>query len=320
MIRCAALLAFAAALDCVWRSSVHGASGWADASCTRLQAKDAARLPVEDLPRALQQLPKLMELHLSSLQLGDRRFEDLCKVFMQGHHRLLERLYLAHNNLGTPGALALAQSLPKLPNLKVLNLPENAIRAPGAAALAEALQSTPSLEQLVLAGNGIGVPGAQAVAQAMPQLRQLQDLHLSRNLLGTQGALALARALHSGHGPALEWLSLSENSVGDVGLQALAVGLRRTPRLEWLDLDANGLTDLGVSALGRALCRATPELTLRELTLQKNVGISAEGHKWLQAAKTQLPGFQFWMDPIANDSPMQEHQELGEKLELTAVM
>lgn len=275
---------------------------------------------MEDLPRALQQLPKLMELHLSSLQLGDRRFEDLCKVFMQGHHRLLERLYLAHNNLGTPGALALAQSLPKLPNLKVLNLPENAIRAPGAAALAEALQSTPSLEQLVLAGNGIGVPGAQAVAQAMPQLRQLQDLHLSRNLLGTQGALALARALHSGHGPALEWLSLSENSVGDVGLQALAVGLRRTPRLEWLDLDANGLTDLGVSALGRALCRATPELTLRELTLQKNVGISAEGHKWLQAAKTQLPGFQFWMDPIANDSPMQEHQELGEKLELTAVM
>jgi hypothetical protein len=33
MIRRAALLPFAAALDCVWRSTVHGASGWADASC-----------------------------------------------------------------------------------------------------------------------------------------------------------------------------------------------------------------------------------------------------------------------------------------------
>ena len=30
------------------------------------------------------------------------------------------------------------------------------------------------------------------------------------------------------HIKALEWLSLSENSVGDVGLQALAVGLRRS--------------------------------------------------------------------------------------------
>ena len=33
---------------------------------------------------------------------------------------------------------------------------------------------------------------------------------------------------------ALEWLSLTENSVGDVGLQALAVGLKRS--CLWVEL------------------------------------------------------------------------------------
>ena len=42
-------------------------------------------------------------------------------------------------------------------------------------------------------------------------------------------------------------------------------------------------------------CAVIAPRTLRELTLQKNVGISAEGHKWLQAAKTFLGICMLWI-------------------------
>jgi len=299
---CFSLWKLTAAVDCVWvlgeDASNRGASPRRKLlapHCTRLQAKDVATFPHEDFAKALLEVSRdLKELHLTSLQLGDQRFEYICRIFQLGHHQALERLYLAHNNLGATGAIALAESLPFLPKLKVLNLPENAIRAQGAEALAKALPNTPLLEQLVLAGNGIGMQGAQAVAAALPKLTQLQDLHLSRNALGTQGALALARALHSGHGSALEWLSLNENALGDVGLQALATGFKRMHRLEWLDLNGNSLTDLGIVSLSKALCDPNSKLkTLRELTLLQNT-VGPEGQKWLDAVKVPLPDFKFW--------------------------
>ncbi|CAE7748401.1 Nlrc3 [Symbiodinium sp. KB8] len=253
----------AAGVDCVWKAS----RPWepADHGCTRLQAAQAADVSPHELAGALASLSQLRELHLSSLQLGDARMQEIAEMFSLGTFPHLQRLYLAHNSLGAAGATALAKAL------RVLNLPENAIRSAGTEALAGALISgaTPLLEQLVLAGNGIGTIGARAIATALKQLPRLQDLHLARNALGSQGAVAISRALKLDHAPALEWLSLTENAIGDMGLQALSASVARMPRLEWLDLELNGITDIGASALGQALSQ-TAGLGLRELDMRGN--------------------------------------------------
>lgn len=294
----------AAGVDCVWKAS----RPWepADHGCTRLQAVQAADVSPHELAGALASLGQLRELHLSSLQLGDERMQEIAEMFSLGTFPHLQRLYLAHNSLGAAGATALAKALPFLPRLRVLNLPENAIRSAGTEALAGALISgaTPLLEQLVLAGNGIGTIGARAIATALKQLPRLQDLHLARNALGSQGAVAISRALKLDHAPALEWLSLTENAIGDMGLQALSASVARMPRLEWLDLELNGITDIGASALGQALSQ-TVGLGLRELDMRGNK-VGEHGSLRLEQAKANVLGLQFWLGPMTVGRPRAE--------------
>ncbi|CAE7704159.1 Nlrc3 [Symbiodinium microadriaticum] len=282
----------------VWKAS----RPWepADHGCTRLQAAQAADVSPHELAGALASLSQLRELHLSSLQLGDARMQEIAEMFSLGTFPHLQRLYLAHNSLGAAGATALAKAL------RVLNLPENAIRSAGTEALAGALISgaTPLLEQLVLAGNGIGTIGARAIATALKQLPRLQDLHLARNALGSQGAVAISRALKLDHAPALEWLSLTENAIGDMGLQALSASVARMPRLEWLDLELNGITDIGASALGQALSQ-TAGLGLRELDMRGNK-VGEHGSLRLEQAKANVLGLQFWLGPMTVGRPRAE--------------
>mmetsp|Transcript_38533 Transcript_38533/g.89172 ORF Transcript_38533/g.89172 Transcript_38533/m.89172 type:complete len:158 (+) Transcript_38533:129-602(+) len=84
--------------DCSWLPS----KPWQPQSalCTRLRATQAAKVKPPELAVALANLPHLRELHLSSLQLGDVRMEEIARVFSSGALPDLEKLYLAHNNLG----------------------------------------------------------------------------------------------------------------------------------------------------------------------------------------------------------------------------
>eukprot|EP00439_Symbiodinium_sp_Y106_P062744 s1375_g9.t1 len=131
-----------------------------------------------------------------------------------------------------------------------------------------------------------------------------QDLHLARNALGSQGAVAISRALKLDHAPALEWLSLTENSIGDMGLQALSASVARMPRLEWLDLELNGITDIGASALGQALSQSAG-LGLRELDMRGNK-VGEHGSLRLEQAKANVLGLQFWLGPMTVGRPRAE--------------
>jgi len=66
--------------------------------------------------------------------------------------------------------------------------------------------------------------------------------------VGDAGASALAAALGQGALPRLETLVLCNAAIGDAGLVALAPALRRRPALEWLGLAGNPLGDEGLAA------------------------------------------------------------------------
>ena len=67
--------------------------------------------------------------------------------------------------------------------------------------------------------------------------------------VGDAGASALAAALGQGTLPRLESLALSGAAIGDAGLVALAPALRRRPALRFLSLSRNPLGDEGLAAL-----------------------------------------------------------------------
>lgn len=103
------------------------------------------------------------------------------------------------------------------------------------------------------------------------------ELLASGHAIGEAGAAAVGRLLaqHS----ALRRLAIGDASFGDVGAEALLLGLGAAPcQLEALQLDFKGLGEPGARAVGALLCRAA---TLRELTLARNplrhLGVEALG-------------------------------------------
>lgn len=287
--------------DCVWASTQDGVLKPSDPRCTRLKSEQVLGHNVFSIATALQNLPELRELHLELIHLGDLGAQSIATVLASGTVPMLERLYMAHNDIGVFGAVSLARALSALPELRVLNLPENAIRFQGAEAFCNAFEQgwVPKLEQLVLAGNGIGTVGAVKLAQSLRHLPRLQDLHLARNGLNHVGAAALSSTLQQGHARSLEWLSLSENNIGDVGAQTLAKSLEMTPALEWLELQHNGVGDAGAMALSKALLGTSRRISLRELDLRGNE-VGSIGHKSLEAVRQKHPEFQFWIGELAS--------------------
>ena len=80
-------------------------------------------------------------------------------------------------------------------------------------------------------------------------LRSLQELWLVNAGLGPQGATALANVLTNRAVPALDFISLAHNQIGDAGLAALAPALRQLCKLKALNLHANQIGNQGLAAL-----------------------------------------------------------------------
>ena len=132
------------------------------------------------------------------------------------------------NNKGLSAAnLALLGTLGSvLPALKSLRLIKGAAGAAGHDGV-----------QRLVAGLGVGaLPSVITFA--------LDSMHV-----GDAGASALAAALGRGALPRLKILKLSNAAIGDAGLAALAPALRLRPALEYVDLSHNPLGDEGIAAL-----------------------------------------------------------------------
>ena len=111
----------------------------------------------------------------------------------------------------------------------------------------------PALEELNLwesSGGAAGHDGVQRLFEglgvgAVPAVTCLSLTYAA----GDAGAEALAAALGRGALPRLQSLALTSTGIGDAGLVALALALRRRPALEVLDLMSNPFGDEGLAAL-----------------------------------------------------------------------
>lgn len=113
-----------------------------------------------------------------------------------------------------------------------------------------------------LSGLGLSDVGARAVAQAfiLPQNAGIGELCLGDNSIADVGAQALAAVLAS-PGSALRRLSLRDNSIGDAGAQDLAQALSSNVMLEELDLWGNHISEVGKrQILNMARCEVFLEL------------------------------------------------------------
>ena len=113
----------------------------------------------------------------------------------------------------------------------------------------------PALETLILPIRSV-LPAAQpdgvqqlAAGLGAGALPAVAELRIVGTHVGDAGATALAAALGQGALPRLKTFSLSNAAIGDAGLVALAPALRRRPALEFLRLYGNPIGDEGLAAL-----------------------------------------------------------------------
>jgi hypothetical protein len=109
----------------------------------------------------------------------------------------------------------------------------------------------PALEELILCEPSAGPDGVQQLAEGLGAgaLPAVTDLCIAGTYVGDAGASALAAALGQGALPRLQSLALDNATIGDAGLLALAPALRRLPALEYLGLCGNPLGDECIAAL-----------------------------------------------------------------------
>ena len=121
------------------------------------------------------------------------------------------------------------------------------------ATLAKRGSVLPALEELALGeySGSAGPDGVSRLAEGLVagSLPAVTNLAVTGMHVGDAGASAIAAALDRGALPRLKVLTLVDAAVSDAALAALAPALRRRPALEYLYLGANPLGDEGLAAL-----------------------------------------------------------------------
>lgn len=218
---------------------------------------------------------RMEELWLSYTGMTDESLEAFASLVIgPGKLPRLARLELESNKIGNAGVEALAAALSAgapvaspASCLTSLNLSKNYVGNRGVQALGRALEEgrCSRLRRLDVSGNWVAAPGAMALARVMTaQTTSLQCLNLAWNDLGDTGMVAFAEHVCKGGGgereeepmATLERLELSNNSIGDAGMHALAAALRRAPalaRLHAIDLTGNDFHALGLMALEKVM-------------------------------------------------------------------
>jgi Ran GTPase-activating protein (RanGAP) involved in mRNA processing and transport len=111
--------------------------------------------------------------------------------------------------------------------------------------------STCKVESLILDSNGLNDTTIHPLTNAFCRNTTLKSLNLSRNWGVTNSGWATL--LTSLHGVMLEKLDISYNSIGDIGVKALANALVNNSCLRELDLSYNSISGAGVNALASVL-------------------------------------------------------------------
>ncbi|XP_006142885.1 NACHT, LRR and PYD domains-containing protein 3 [Tupaia chinensis] len=237
--------------------------------------------------------PHLTELDLSENPLGDIGVKYLCEGLRHSNCKLekldlstcyltqascvelssflqvsqtLKELFVFANALGDTGVQHLCEGLQHAKGIiENLVLSECSLSAACCEPLAQVLSSTQSLTRLLLINNKIGDLGLKLLCEGLKQPDcQLKDLALWTCHLTGACCQDLCNALYTNEH--LRDLDLSDNALGDKGMQVLCEGLKHPCcKLQTLWLAECHLTDACCGALASVLNR-NDNLTLLDLS------------------------------------------------------
>lgn len=184
----------------------------------------------------------LKNSELVSLQIEDTPIpenEVLCLAAVIQETKL-KGLELVNTSMGDRGATALSSALHHCYSLHTLNLSRNQLGSIGALAIAQKLYSS-SISILNLGSNSIGSEAMCEFTKHLP-LASLKQLKLSNVDMGDQGFLALCNVLPQCRG--LEVLEVSSNGLTQASAQELALVLNQCASLRHVNLALNQLSSL----------------------------------------------------------------------------
>ncbi|XP_072599284.1 V-set and immunoglobulin domain-containing protein 1 isoform X2 [Vulpes vulpes] len=205
-----------------------------------------------ELSSFLQVSQTLKELFVFANTLGDTGVQHLCEG-LQHTKGILENLVLSECSLSAACCESLSQVLSSSRSLTRLLLINNKIEDLGLKLLCEGLkQPDCPLKDLALWTCHLTGECCQDLCNALYTNQYLRDLDLSDNALGDEGMQVLCEGLKH---PSckLQTLWLAECHLTDACCGALASVLSRNENLTLLDLSGNDLKDFGVQMLCDAL-------------------------------------------------------------------
>ncbi|XP_040324449.1 ribonuclease inhibitor-like isoform X1 [Herpailurus yagouaroundi] len=207
---------------------------------------------------------KVEKLDLSTCYLTDASCMELSS-FLQVSQTLKE-LFVFANTLGDIGVQHLCEGLQHAQGIiESLGLSQCSLSAACCESLAQVLSSTRSLTRLLLINNKIEDLGLKWLCKGLKQPDcQLKDLALWTCHLTGECCQDLCNALYTNE--YLRDLDLSDNALGDEGMQVLCEGLKHPScKLQTLWLAECHLTDACCGALASVLNR-NENLTLLDLS------------------------------------------------------
>ena len=200
---------------------------------------------------------------------------------LSAHCPNLDRLYLSRNNLGVPGATALARVISRLQHqsqsdvgmihgfmtqpsfVSEIDLNQTNLGDEGLCAFIENIDGACHIEELKLKDNGIHATGVSCLANAVCSgkiVLKLSKLDLSDNPLGLEGTVAIGRMLSSNHcQPGWVFLSSCELTTAGGGL----------PNTDSLNLGDN-ISGEAVRDVGQQLCQMPQNNNITWLDLDGN--------------------------------------------------
>lgn len=259
----------------------------------------------------------LESLRLEGCGLTAANCQDLCGIVAA--KASLRELQLGNNQLGDAGIAALCPGLlGPGSRLKTLWLWECGFSAGGCRDLCRVLRAKESLKELSVAGNEVGDEGVRLLCESvgepgcrleslwmkscnltaaccphvgamLARSRSLQELQMSNNKLGDAGMEALCQGL-SQPGATLRMLSLGDCEVTDQGCTTLAALLLANRSLLELDLSNNCMSEEGVLKLAESAQQ--PSCPLEKLVLF-DIYWKEETEDLLRAVEEKKPGLKF---------------------------
>ncbi|ELV12618.1 ribonuclease inhibitor [Tupaia chinensis] len=206
----------------------------------------------------------LQEVDLGSNDLGDAGIAELCPGLLRPSSRV-KTLWLWECGITAEGCRHLCQVLRAKGSLKELSLAGNELGDEGARLLCESLLDPAcQLQSLWVKSCCLTATCCPHFSSVLAQNKSLQELQISSNKLGDAGVQQLCQGL-SQPSSTLRVLWLGDCEVSDDGCSTLASVLLASRSLRELDLSNNCMGDLGIQQLIESLRQ--PGCALEQLVL-----------------------------------------------------